>query len=136
MWPLLTVEAVANGDLWSTNEGGPSLVGSLGFSCECKSFSSWLGCSGQQNKKYFFLTVYYFNLCVQSTREGGMDLPSQHKSHPAGSLSSSLPGGPPCWVISLAFELIGLSQYRQCVDITDRWALVCFISCFFLSMKC
>ncbi len=29
-WPLLTVEAVANGDLWSTptNEVGASLVGS------------------------------------------------------------------------------------------------------------
>jgi hypothetical protein len=44
---------------------------------------------------------------VRSVREGGMDRPSQHKSHPAGSLSSSQPGGPPCWVISLAFGLIG-----------------------------
>jgi hypothetical protein len=31
---------------------------------------------------------------------------SQYKSHPAGSLSSSQPEGPPCWVISLAFGLI------------------------------
>ncbi len=36
-----------------------------------------------------------------------MDHPSQHKSHPDRSLSSSLPDGPPCWVISLAFGLIG-----------------------------
>jgi hypothetical protein len=36
-----------------------------------------------------------------------MDRPSQHKSHLAGSLSFSQPGGPPCWVISLAFGLIG-----------------------------
>jgi hypothetical protein len=42
---------------------------------------------------------------VRSIREGGMDPPSQHKSHPAGSLSSSQPGGLPCWVISLAFGL-------------------------------
>jgi hypothetical protein len=40
---------------------------------------------------------------VRFTREGGMDRPSQHKSQPAGSLSSSQPDGPPCWVISLAF---------------------------------
>jgi hypothetical protein len=44
---------------------------------------------------------------VRSVREGGMDRPSHHKSHPAGSLSSSQPGGPPCWVISLAFGLTG-----------------------------
>jgi hypothetical protein len=29
-WPLLTVEAEVNGDSKSTNERGPSLVGSLG----------------------------------------------------------------------------------------------------------
>jgi hypothetical protein len=53
VWPLLTVETEAFGDLWSTNEGGSSLVGSLGFSCECKSFSSWLGCSGSKVKNTF-----------------------------------------------------------------------------------
>jgi hypothetical protein len=37
-WPLLTVETEANGDLWSTNERGPSLVGSMGSSCGHKSF--------------------------------------------------------------------------------------------------
>ncbi len=38
---------------------------------------------------------------------GGMDRPSRTKSHPAGSLSSSQPGGPPCWTSPLAFGLIG-----------------------------
>jgi hypothetical protein len=42
---------------------------------------------------------------VRSVRDGGIDRPSKHKSHPAGSLSSSQPGGLPCWVISLAFNL-------------------------------
>jgi hypothetical protein len=44
---------------------------------------------------------------VRSVREGGMDRPSQHRSHPAGSLSFSQPSGPSCAVISLAFGLIG-----------------------------
>jgi hypothetical protein len=35
-----------------------------------------------------------------------MDRPSQHKSYPAGLLSSGQAGGPKCWVISLAFGLI------------------------------
>jgi hypothetical protein len=33
--------------------------------------------------------------------------PSRTNSHPAGSLSSSQPGGPPCWANPLAFDLIG-----------------------------
>jgi hypothetical protein len=34
---MLTVETEANGDSWSANESGPSLVGSLGSSCpHCK----------------------------------------------------------------------------------------------------
>ncbi len=37
---------------------------------------------------------------------GGMDRPSRTNSHPAGSLSSSQPGGPPCLTITLAFNLI------------------------------
>jgi hypothetical protein len=40
---------------------------------------------------------------VWSLRENGMDPPS----HTAGSLSSSQPGGSPCWVSSLVFGLIG-----------------------------
>jgi hypothetical protein len=47
----------------------------------------------------------------QGMREGGMDRPSQHKSHPAGSLSFSQTGGPPCWVISLAFGVIGRAMH-------------------------
>jgi hypothetical protein len=38
---------------------------------------------------------------VWSVRAGGMDRPSRKKSHPAGSLSSSQPGGPPNWVSPL-----------------------------------
>ncbi len=44
-WPLLTVETEANGDSWSTNERGPSLVGSLALSCQYKRFLSYLGLS-------------------------------------------------------------------------------------------
>ncbi len=40
-------------------------------------------------------------------RAGGMDRSSLTKSHHARSLSSSQPGGPPCWAIPLAFDLIG-----------------------------
>jgi hypothetical protein len=43
---------------------------------------------------------------VWSVRAGGMDRSSRTKSHPAGSLSSSQPGGPPCWASSLDFGLI------------------------------
>ncbi len=46
-WPLLTVQSEANGDSWSTNEKGPSLVGSLGLLCRYKKFMSCLGYSGQ-----------------------------------------------------------------------------------------
>jgi hypothetical protein len=49
---------------------------------------------------------------VRSVREGGMDRQSQHKSHPARSISSSQPGGPPCCVISLAFGLIDYSTSK------------------------
>jgi hypothetical protein len=36
-----------------------------------------------------------------------MDRPSRTKSHPAGSLSSSHPGGPPWWTRLLDFGLTG-----------------------------
>ncbi len=48
---------------------------------------------------------------VRSVREGSMDRPPQHKSHPARSLSSSQPGGPPCWVISLQPSASQVQQY-------------------------
>ncbi len=44
---------------------------------------------------------------VWSVSAGGMDCPSRTVSHPAGSLSSSQPGGPQCWASHLAFVLIG-----------------------------
>jgi hypothetical protein len=37
-WPLLTIETESNWALWSTNERGPSLVGSFGSSCQYKRF--------------------------------------------------------------------------------------------------
>ncbi len=43
---------------------------------------------------------------VWSVRAGGMDRPSRTKLHHAGLLSSSQPGGPPCWASPLAFGLI------------------------------
>jgi hypothetical protein len=42
---------------------------------------------------------------------GGMDNPSCTKSHPAASLSSSKPGGSPCWAGPLAFGLIGDNSF-------------------------
>ena len=61
-WPLLTVETEANGDLWSTNQRGPSLVCSLGSPCRYKRFSSCLGSSSQPGTQYFFphLTLINF----------------------------------------------------------------------------
>ncbi len=43
----------------------------------------------------------------QGRRHG--DRPSRTKSYPAVLLSSSQPGGPPCWSSPLAFGLIGLT---------------------------
>ncbi len=42
-----------------------------------------------------------------------MDRPSRTKSHPAGSLSSSQPGGPPCWASPLANGLIRLVRFIE-----------------------
>ncbi len=41
---------------------GPSLIGSLGWSCPYRRFLSCLGCSGQPSTKNFFLVHYHF-LC-------------------------------------------------------------------------
>ncbi len=50
---VLTFETEANGDSRSTNERSPSLVGSLGSSCQYKRFLSCLGCSSRPSVKYF-----------------------------------------------------------------------------------
>ncbi len=58
--PLLTVETEENGDSKSTNDRGPSLVGSLGLSCPYRRFLCYLGCSKvgpEQNN--CFLTGHY-----------------------------------------------------------------------------
>jgi hypothetical protein len=49
-WPMLT-ETEVNGDSKSTNERGPSLVGSLGLSCRYNRFLSCLGCSSRPRTK-------------------------------------------------------------------------------------
>jgi hypothetical protein len=53
-WPLLSVETEVNGESKSTNERGPSWVGSLGFSCRYKRLLSCLGCSRRPSTRYFF----------------------------------------------------------------------------------
>ncbi len=53
------------------------------------------------------LTSLFHGQVVWSAGAGGMDRPSSTKSHLAGSLTSSQPGGPPCWTIPLAFGIIG-----------------------------
>ncbi len=53
-WLLLADEAEVNRDSKSTNERGPSLVGSLGLSCWYNRFLSCFGCSSRPNIKYFF----------------------------------------------------------------------------------
>ncbi len=73
-WPLLTVEAEMNGDLKSTNERGPSLVGSLGLCCRYKRFLSCLGCSIRPRTKYFFLTIHYFNSFVPIAQQAGQSV--------------------------------------------------------------
>jgi hypothetical protein len=53
-WILPTVETEVNWDSKSTNERGPSLVGSLGLSCRYKRFLFCLGCSSRPITKLFF----------------------------------------------------------------------------------
>ncbi len=62
--PLLTAEAVANGDLWSTNEWRPSLVGSLESSCRYTRFCLVLAALVNPVKNIFFpyRTQPYCNL--------------------------------------------------------------------------
>ncbi len=57
-WPLLAVETEVNGDSQSTNERNPSLVGSLGLSCQSKGFCSALAALSGQVQNIVFLTVH------------------------------------------------------------------------------
>ncbi len=65
-WPLLIVETEPNGDLWSINERGPSLVGSLGSSCRYKRFYPALAAL-----KYLFQTAHFFTLCFAIAHQPG-----------------------------------------------------------------
>jgi hypothetical protein len=61
--PLSAVETETNGDSKSTNERGPSLVGSLGSSCRYKRFLSCLGVHALVGpvQTIFPITVHYLN---------------------------------------------------------------------------
>jgi hypothetical protein len=59
-WPLPTIETEVNGDSGSPYEMGPSLVGSLGLSCQYKRFLSCLDCPSKPNSKYFHRTLFQF----------------------------------------------------------------------------
>jgi hypothetical protein len=61
-WPLLTFETEVNGGSKSTNERGPSLIGSLGVSCWYQRFLFCLGCSSQPSTKYFFSSLYTISI--------------------------------------------------------------------------
>ncbi len=62
------------------------------------SISTQLGSSFQSNR-------------YGTEKAGGTARPSRTKSHPAGPLSSSQPGGQLCWASHLAFGLI-ISKHR------------------------
>jgi hypothetical protein len=70
-WPLLTVETYVIWDSMSTNETGPSMVGSSGLSCRYKIFLFCLGCFSWPSTKYFFLAVHYFNSSVPIAQQAG-----------------------------------------------------------------
>jgi hypothetical protein len=60
----MTVETEVKGVSQSTNERGPSLVGSLGLLCQYKRFLFCLGCSSRPRTKYFFLTHHTLFQCL------------------------------------------------------------------------
>ncbi len=64
----LTVEAETNGDSKSTNEGGPSLVGSLCSSCRYKRFYPAMAALVKILLSY---TVHYFNSFVPIAQQAG-----------------------------------------------------------------
>jgi hypothetical protein len=71
-WPLLTVETAVNGDSKSTNERGPSVVGSLRLSGRYKRFLfSLLAALVGPKQNLLFLTVHFFNSFVPITQQAG-----------------------------------------------------------------
>ncbi len=65
-------ETEVKGDSKRTNEGVPSLVGSLGLSCQYKRFLFCLGCFSRPSTKYFFyLPIHYFNYFVSLAQQAG-----------------------------------------------------------------
>ncbi len=92
--PLLTVETEANGDLWSTNEGGSSMVGSL-------------GCSSQLNKNIFFphRTLFHFKW-----------------PHCPASWTGSRAGSPVSYLYGLTFESASYCMLVLCVT-TCYWSI-------------
>jgi hypothetical protein len=69
-WPLLTVETETNGDSKSTNELGPSLVGSLGYSCR-KDFCPALAGLVGPLQNTVLLTVHCFDPFVPIAQQAG-----------------------------------------------------------------
>jgi hypothetical protein len=67
-WPLLTDETEATGDFLSTNEGGTSLVGSLGCRAGTTDFYSAFDALFSLVQNIF---SYYFNLCVPIAQQPG-----------------------------------------------------------------
>jgi hypothetical protein len=68
----VTVEIEVNGESKRTNERSPSLVGSLGLSCQYKTFYSALtALVGPCSTNIFFLTVHYFNSFVPIAQQAG-----------------------------------------------------------------
>ncbi len=69
------VETEVNRDSKSTNERGPSLVGSLGVWCRYTRFLVCLGCSSQPSPvrvQIFFLTVCFFDSFVPTAQQAGL----------------------------------------------------------------
>jgi hypothetical protein len=76
----MTVETETYGNSKSTNERGPSLVGSLGLSFRYKRFLSCVGCSSRPCTKYFFITIHYFTSFVPIAQQAGQAALLGHQS--------------------------------------------------------
>jgi hypothetical protein len=70
-WPLLTVETEVNGDLNSTNERDPSLVGFVGLFMPVQEICSALAALLGPVQNIFFLTLHYFDFYVLIAQQAG-----------------------------------------------------------------